>query len=279
MLTDCHLHLSLWPNPEENYLALRRAGLDAVAVSCSAEDSIKNARLGLKLGCRIMAGYHPWFARSAAFDRELFERLCTLPCLAGIGECGLDSDADLDLNSQQLLLKAQLDFAREHELPVNLHIRKCHGTLLKVLRRYGGRLRGCVHNFTFSRELASEYLKLGLKLCCGHHLLFRHRRLCESVRLAGPQRLLLETDAGGEHCGPYDCALLKAEFSALAEILGMPEESLLPELEHSTEIFIPRGGRTAGTAAATAAVADTAAGTAGAAFAGACCRSDQSGNS
>lgn len=245
MLTDCHLHLSLYPNPEENYLALRRSGLAAIAVSCSAEDSIKNVRLGLKLGCPVMAGYHPWFAESADFDLELFEKLCAFPCLAGIGECGLDSDARLDLDSQELLLKAQLDFALEHDFPVNLHIRKCHGALLRVLKRYGGRLRGCVHNFTFSKELAFEYLKLGLKLCCGHHLLFRHRPLCESVRLAGPQRLLLETDSGGPDCGPYDCFLLKAEFKALAEILGMDEAKLLPELERSTKIFAPLGSHAA----------------------------------
>lgn len=233
MLTDCHIHLSLFADPQAvcNAAAFHRIRL--VGVGCDVADSERNIVCARAFGSKAMIGIHPWYARSGSFPFDDFERLFAGGMVCGVGECGLDAGIDLDLNTQIMLLRGHLDFASAHDLPVNLHIRKCHGTLIRLLKEYKGRLRGIVHNFTFSKEIAREYLNLNLYLSVGHHVLYRSKKLCETLSYAGPQKVLLETDVDEIHSGPYDPELIVKEEQAMAEIFGLTDSSLEDILERN----------------------------------------------
>ncbi|MBO6258705.1 MAG: TatD family hydrolase [Succinivibrio sp.] len=233
MLTDCHIHLSLFADPVQVCTMAAQHRIRLVGVGCDVADSCKTLSLAAEFGITAMTGIHPWYAGSEVFPFEDFERFFASGLLRGIGECGLDAEIPLGLDSQIELLRGHLDFAASHDLPVNLHIRKCHDVLIRLLKTYRGTVRGIIHNFTFSKELAKEYLDLDFFLSVGHHVLYKSAKLCNTIRYAGAQRLLLETDADELHSGPYDPALLYKEAQALSEILGIEVAMLEETLEQN----------------------------------------------
>ena len=220
MLIDAHVHPSLFSDPAQVYRQAQAAGIMLVGMSCSLQDSRILFRLSEQFDAPACLGIHPWYAQSEQFPPE-FAAFLSHPNLLGVGECGLDFQSPLPLKAQERLLEQELDFACGHELMVSLHVRKKHAELCALLRRYQGRLKGMLHNFTFSRELARSYLDLNLLLSIGSHILKRTPKMCEVIRYVGIEHLLLETDSDGSHSGPDQPDLLVAEYEVLAEILKL----------------------------------------------------------
>ncbi len=238
-LIDAHVHPSLFDDPEQVYVTAAHSGITLVAMSVDAQDARRALTLAQRFSGPALMGVHPWFARSAQLPEEFWHCL-EHPCLWGVGECGLDRESPLDLASQQKLLCALLEFACEHGLMVSLHVRKTHGELLRCLRAFRGRLRGMVHNFTFSEELARSYLDLNLYLSVGAHLLRRAPRLCRVLGYAGVEHLLLETDSDGVHSGPYRPQLLQEEYRVLSEVLSLPLPVVQEQLARNFRALAPR---------------------------------------
>ncbi len=221
-LTDFHVHVSLFSDAEAVLKTASLHGIRLIGMSCDAADARRNLELSSRFHYPVMLGIHPWYQTSPDFPLSDFEELYNTGSFCGFGECGMDGVRGLPLPDQEKLLRAELDFACGHNLCVNLHVRKCHNELMKVLRDYKGRLLGAVHNFTFSKEVAKSYLDLGLSLSCGHHLVYMNERLVGAVKYAGINHVVLETDLGGDH--PYDPELLKREYECLGRILGLDFE-------------------------------------------------------
>ena len=53
----------------------------------------------------------------------------------------------------------QLDLARQLKLPVCIHDREAHGDMMKILKAEGKGLRGVLHCYSGSWEMATELLK------------------------------------------------------------------------------------------------------------------------
>ena len=113
-----------------------------------------------------------------------------------IGEIGLDYFVtELDRERQQKLFEAQLEIARDADLPVVLHVRKAHDQMLSTLKRI--RVRGGFsHAFNGSEQQAQQYIDLGFKLGFGGMLTFERsskiRHLAKAIPL---ESIVLETDA------------------------------------------------------------------------------------
>ncbi|TAK39864.1 MAG: TatD family deoxyribonuclease [Lysobacteraceae bacterium] len=142
-------------------------------------------------------GLHPTFLAGHAPQhlgqlREWIERERPL----AVGECGLDHFVEgLDRAAQLHYFEAQLEIAREFDLPVIVHARRAVEEVLLAIRRVGG-LRGVVHSFSGSRQQAEQLWENGFLVGLGGPVTYararRIRRLAASMPL---QYLLLETDA------------------------------------------------------------------------------------
>lgn len=239
---DCHVHLSLWEEVSEPFLAMKSAGILPVGVSCDLEDSRRNVHEAQKLGYPCMIGIHPWYAQSAVFDEAAFSELAQSAQVAGFGECGLDTEGcALALSDQQKLLCDELEFAVSRKLPLNLHVRHAHSELIKILRSFKVRLcGGCVHNFTFSKEIARCYLDLGLFLSVGHHVLQQSGRMRQALRYAGISQILTETDYDGVHTGSYDQTLIDREINSIAQILDLNPDKTAAALYDNARRFLKK---------------------------------------
>ena len=116
--------------------------------------------------------------------------------LVAVGEIGLDHFVpNQDLERQYRFYTAQLQLAREFDLPVLLHVRRSADHLLKGLRRCAVR-SGIAHAFNGSHQQALAFFNQGFALGFGGTLTFE--RSLQIRRLAADlpaEALVLETDA------------------------------------------------------------------------------------
>jgi TatD DNase family protein len=119
--------------------------------------------------------------------------------VVAIGEIGLDyyweKDQDKRLLQQEIFIR-QLDLARQLHLPVCIHDREAHGDTMAILKKEAKGLRGVLHCFSGSLEMAQEVLKLDWFLGVDGPLTYKNAaKLPEIVQALPLERLLVETDA------------------------------------------------------------------------------------
>ncbi len=118
------------------------------------------------------------------------------PRLVAVGEIGLDFFVPgLDAAKQEHFYRAQLQLARQHRLPVIVHVRRSADRLLKHLREVSVS-GGIAHAFNGSQQQAHAFIDLGFKLGFGGALTYERalqlRRLVVQLPLSA---LVLETDS------------------------------------------------------------------------------------
>ena len=114
-----------------------------------------------------------------------------------IGEIGLDYYwEEPDKEIQKKWFVAQLDLARRLKLPVIIHSRDAAKDTLDIMKaEHGSDIGGVIHCFSYTKEMAREYLDMGFFLGIGGVLTFKNaRKLVETVEYAPLDRLVLETD-------------------------------------------------------------------------------------
>src|SRR5690606_30121455 len=135
----------------------------------------------------------------------------------------------LDRDQQYHYFNAQLELARDHDLPVIVHARRAFDEVAACLRRIGG-LRGVVHSFSGSRQQAEQFWKLGFSLGIGGPLTYpRARRLRDIVARMPGEFLLLETDSPDQplhgHQGQRNEPALLVEVLTVAASLRQQSEA------------------------------------------------------
>lgn len=121
--------------------------------------------------------------------------------LVAIGEIGLDYHWDTTYKEEQkTVFREQLLLARRLDLPVMVHIRDAMEDTYIILRDVASAdaehpLRGVIHCFSGSREMAEKFVALGFCLGIGGVLTFKNCKLADTLRHIPLQHLVLETDA------------------------------------------------------------------------------------
>ena len=177
---------------------------------------------------------------------EEMRLLCRLEKAAAVGEIGLDYYWNKENHPVQIRwFERQLELAREEGLPVIIHSREAAADTLEVMKRMkAGEIGGVMHCFSYSRELAREYLDMGLYLGIGGVLTFKNaRKLKEVVEYAPLSRLLLETDCPylapvpnrGKRNSSLNLPYVVEEIAALKGV--SPEEVMEKTAENAFRLF------------------------------------------
>jgi len=151
---------------------------------------------------RVAVGVHPHHAKQFEHDGlaaavTVREQLGRLAYTRAVGEIGLDYHYDFSpRETQQAVFRAQVDLALERQLPVIIHTREAEADTVDVLRSAGPDLRGVLHCFTGTRELADAALDLGFYISLAGIVTFpKALELREIARHVPLDRLLIETDS------------------------------------------------------------------------------------
>lgn len=116
--------------------------------------------------------------------------------VVAIGEIGLDYYYGKEFEKEQReALHWQLDYAKERDLPVNIHLRDAMGDFIEIIRSHKG-LRGNMHAYSGSYESFMELQRLGeWSIGVGGVVTFKKASLAEVVTKVPLERIVLETDA------------------------------------------------------------------------------------
>ena len=170
-------------------------------------------------------------------DMEWMREQLQKPKVVAVGEIGLDYYWDKEGHDlQKKWFLRQLKLAKELKKPVIIHSREAAADTMELLKaNYHGEMPMVMHCYSYSPEMAGEYLKMGFYLGIGGVLTFKNaKKLKEVVEIAPIERLLLETDC------PYLAPVPnrgKRNFSGnlpyvvekLAEIKGVSAEEIIRE--------------------------------------------------
>lgn len=199
-LVDTHCHLDASPLREDVPGVLARAReagvLRIVACSFDLRSWEILPELARREGVFPAFGLHPWVA-SQPLDADRLKALALEHRAVAIGEIGLDYVIEgADPARQREALDRQLTVARDLDLPVLLHARGAFDDLLALLKPHAPNLRGVLHAYSRTPELAKRFMDLGFHVAFGGAIT---RKNAERARLSASllplERILLETDA------------------------------------------------------------------------------------
>jgi len=187
-------------------------------------------------------GLHPMFIEQhqTTHLRELDEWLDREKPVA-VGECGLDFfQSRVDEKWQVQLFCEQLQLAKNHSLPVIVHVRKAMDQVISLLRKNNHAAGGVIHSFAGSLQQAQQLVDLNFKLGIAATVDFdRARKLRTVVAEIDEQALLLESDApdqaGKNHRGERnEPGFIVEHFSTMAMLRNVSEAALRQTLNDNT---------------------------------------------
>ena len=118
------------------------------------------------------------------------------PKVVAIGEIGLDYYWDNESHDlQKEWFVRQLNLARELNLPVLIHSREAAADTMEIMKEYASGLRGVIHCYSYSAEMAKEYVKMGYYIGIGGVVTFKNaKKLKQVVQEIPLESIVLETD-------------------------------------------------------------------------------------
>lgn len=193
------------------------------------------------------AGVHP--SETAELDEEGFARLreqCLHRRVVAVGEIGLDYYWDEPSHEiQQMWFARQLELAREIKKPVIIHSREAAKDTYDIMAAHSaGEIGGVVHCFSYSVEMALEYVKMGFYIGVGGVVTFKNgKKLKEVVGAVPLDRILLETDSPYLSPDPYRGrrnSSLNIPYIAqkIAEIKGIPYDEVIAVTEENAGTWL-----------------------------------------
>ena len=209
-------------------------------VVCPAEDlaSSRQAAAAAEQYPQLYAaaGIHPQLTAKATEEELEGIRQLALshPKVVAIGEIGLDYYyLYSDIETQKAWFGRQIDLAAELDLPFIIHDRDAHGDTLQILKEHHtGKMRGIMHCYSSSWEMAQEFMKLGFYISFAGPVVFKNSTKLKEVAKEVPlDHLLIETDSPyltpppfrGRRNDPTKVQYVAAE---IARLKGIPVEEV-----------------------------------------------------
>lgn len=238
MIFDTHAHYdnaAFDEDRDELLMSLLAAGIGKVVnVGASIESTKRTMKLTEEYPFIYgAAGVHP--SESSELNEEdllWLEELTRREKVVAVGEIGLDYYwKEPGISIQKHWFVRQMDLARRTKLPVIIHSRDAAKDTLDIMKAEKARdIGGVIHCFSYSREMAREYLNMGFFLGIGGVSTFQNaRHLKEVITYAPLDRLVLETDCPYLAPVPYrgkrnSSLYLPLIVRAVAEIKGVEAE-------------------------------------------------------
>ena len=152
--------------------------------------------------------------------------------VVAIGEIGLDyywPEPDREIQKKWFI--RQMELAQEVNLPVIIHSRDAAQDTIEILKQFPA--NGVIHCYSYTKESAKEFLKMGYYFGIGGVLTFKNaKKLKEAVMEIPMDRILLETDspylAPEPNRGKRNSSLnIPYVVKELAQLKGITEEEVI----------------------------------------------------
>lgn len=204
MIFETHAHYDDEAFDEDRDKLLSSMTDSGIEIIVNVGASLKSTASSIELAKKYpfvyaAAGVHP--NETAELNEENFKWLkkqCLEKKVVAVGEIGLDYYWDEPSHEiQKFWFQRQLELAREIKKPVIIHSRDAAKDTYDIMAAHNANeIGGVVHCFSYSSELALEYVKMGFYIGVGGVVTFKNGRKMKEVVEAVPiERILLETDS------------------------------------------------------------------------------------
>lgn len=236
MYIDSHCHLSkdYYENLDEIINKAKENKVEILIISgCDKKGIIEGLDIINKYRNIYMTiGFHPSEANTTTKEDLIWlENLIKdNKKILAVGEIGLDYYWVKDNKEvQRTLFRSQLDIATRLNMPVVIHSREATQETYDILKEYN--LRGIIHCYSGSLEMAKEYIKLGYKIGIGGVVTFKNTNLVEVVKEIDIKDITLETDSPYLAPTPYRGKQNSPEYipiiaEKIAEIKAITKEEV-----------------------------------------------------
>jgi TatD DNase family protein len=251
MLVDTHIHLDARefdPQRDAVMQRARDAGVRAFVLPAiepanfAAVDELAARHADVKPAF----GVHPMYVDGVTDDAlDAVRKRLEQGGAVAVGEIGLDFYVEgLDRERMEVFYVRQLEFAREFDLPVLLHVRRAQDAILKQLRRLRPR-GGIAHAFNGSFQQAEAFIGLGFKLGFGGAMTYEgSKRIRELAAKLPLEAIVLETDGpdippAWRPDGPSLPEELIRYATVIAELRGIDVESVIEATGKNARAILP----------------------------------------
>lgn len=233
MLIDTHAHMcdeAFDADRDEVIWGLAERGVaKVIEIACDPAGFDKAADLANRHEKLYLAfGIHPEYASQwADKDISFLRQYLKHPKCVALGEIGLDYYWEpYDRDAQIKLFRRQLDMAMELSVPVSMHIREGYGDAMDILADYPD-IRGVMHCFSGSAEIAERCVKMGLYVAFGGAVTFKNNKKGPAAAAVVPlDKLLIETDCPymapepyrGKRCDPAMTVLTRDKLASIKDM-------------------------------------------------------------
>ena len=219
-----------------------------VNIGASIQSSINSLELARKYSfIYAVVGIHPSSAIEMNDENYLkLEELIKDEKTVAIGEIGLDYYYEEP--SKQLQRKCfvkQLELAKEYEMPVVIHSRDAAKDTYDILKEYKN-VKGVIHCYSYSKEMAREFIKLGYVLGIGGVATFKNAKtLKEVIKDISFDDFVIETDcpylAPMPNRGKRNSSLnLKYIISTISEVKAVSEDFVIQKAFKNAKKLYPK---------------------------------------
>lgn len=196
MLIDTHCHLSYNDYPNLDEIINNMQGIMIIS-GCNDETNKEVLDIVSKYkNVYGTLGLHPEEIDNVnEKSLKFIEENLSNPKIVAVGEIGLDYYWINDnKEKQKKLFESQLELAQKYNLPVIIHSREAISDTYDIVKKY--KLKGTIHSFSSSTEMAYKFIQLGYKIGVGGVVTFKNgRRLQEVVSNIDISNILIETDS------------------------------------------------------------------------------------
>lgn len=237
MLFDTHVHLNDTCFDADREELLRTLPARGISLAMNAGCSLASSKDALQMAapydwlyCAV--GTHPDTADEVCREvLEEYRMLCKQSSkVKAIGEIGLDYHyEDIPRQIQKQAFVAQLELARELDMPVIVHEREAHEDAMAIIRRFPT-VKGVFHCYSGSAEMARQLTDMGWYIGFTGVLTFKNARKAVQVAQTIPlDRIVIETDCPFMAPEPFrgrrnDPSLVYRVAEQLAQIRGISAE-------------------------------------------------------
>lgn len=202
-MIDSHAHLDEERFDEDRDELIKSLKENAISYVINPSSDMETSRRVVELSNKYdnifaAVGIHPHDAEGfKEEDLDELRELSNNEKVVAIGEIGLDYYYDNSPRDiQKEVFRKQLELSHELDLPVIIHTRDAMGDTYDILKEFEGRVRGVMHCYTGSIEMAEKFMKLGFYISIAGPVTFKNavnvREMAKQIPL---ERLLIETDS------------------------------------------------------------------------------------
>lgn len=196
--THCHIYSEYYDDVSALIDDIKKAGIKKIIINgCDMKSNLEVLELTKKYDIVYGAlGFHPTELDNYSDDSiKWLEDNLNNDKIVAIGEIGLDYHYENTNKEKQIkAFNEQLQLAEKYKMPVIIHTRDAIQDTYNILKKY--KLKGSIHAFSGSLEMAKEFINLGYYIGVGGVCTFKNaKNIVNVIKNISTEYILLETDS------------------------------------------------------------------------------------